>query len=65
MAESQSGLLLFCLHNLCGWDRSGQVIVVLTIAEHVAWCNPVAVEMFTLHTDYHSSTLSATVIVST
>ena len=26
-------------------------IVVLTIAEHVAWCNPVAVEMFVLRTD--------------
>ena len=36
-----------------GVDRS---IVILTIAEHVAWCDPVAVEMFTLRTDYHSGT---------
>ena len=29
-------------------------IAVLTIAEHVAWCDPVAIEMFALRTDYHS-----------
>ena len=31
-------------------------IVVLTIAEHVARCDPVAVEMFALRTAYHSGT---------
>ena len=31
-------------------------IVVLTIAEHVASCDPVAVEMFTLCTNCHSGT---------
>ena len=34
-----------------GVDES---IAVLTIAEHVAWCDPVIVEMFALRTDYHS-----------
>ena len=31
-------------------------IAVLAIAEHVALCDPVVVEMFTLGTSYHSST---------
>ena len=31
-------------------------IAVLTIAEHVALCDPVVVEMFTLRTDYYSGT---------
>ena len=31
-------------------------IVVLAIADHVAWCDPVVVEMFALRTDYHSGT---------
>ena len=31
-------------------------IAVLTIAEHVALCDPVVVEMFALGTDYHSGT---------
>ena len=34
-------------------DRS---IVLLTIAEHVAGCDPVVVEMFAPRTDYHSGT---------
>ena len=33
-----------------------QSIVVLTIAEHVARCNRVVVEMFAPRTDYHSGT---------
>ena len=36
-----------------GMDRS---IVVLTIAEHDALCDPVVVEMFTLRTDYQCGT---------
>ena len=31
-------------------------IVVLTIAEHLAWCDPVVVEMFALRIDHHSGT---------
>ena len=31
-------------------------IVVLIIAEHVASCDSVVVEMFALRTDYHSDT---------
>ena len=33
-----------------------ELIVVLAIAEHVARCDPVTVEMFALRTDYHSGT---------
>ena len=48
---------VFSFATICvfeiGVDRS---IVVLTIAEHVVRYDPVAVEMFALHTGYHSGT---------
>ena len=56
MAELQSALVLFRLHDCVvemGVDAS---IAVLTIVEHVSGCDTVVVEMFALHTDYQSST---------
>ena len=56
MAESQSDLVSFVC-TICEVDIGvDESIVVFTMAEHVARCDPVDVEMFALRTDYHSGT---------
>ena len=55
--QSHSPVLCRFVRTICEVEIDvDESIVVLTIAEHVAWCDSIAVEMFILRTDYHSGT---------